>query len=720
MKEKEQTVRKTAKKLPRLKCWNVFGCEETECPAYRSRNLKCWLFSGTHCRNEIQGKFIEKIELCLGCEVLKSNNDAVAMKATLGVVNRQFKEYNRIIGERDRELEGMSMELAISLYEVFEALKKIAAGDPTVRIPERSDIELIKRLKHMVNLTAEEIGEIVDQSHEIAIGLAEHFEILHKVSKGELGARVSGSSEIELLESLKTVTNDMIQSISREINERRKAEEILQDRTHDLWERVKEINCLYSISELTEKRSIPQDEVLQGIVNRIPYGWRYPEITCARIAVGDRGFRTDNFKETPWKQESDILVYGKRRGSVGVYYLEEKPEADEGPFIVEERNLLDAIAKHCGRFIERMRSRQALQESEEKYRTVFENTGSATIIVEEDTTISLVNTKFEMLSGYPKEEIEGKKSWTEFFDEDDLANMTKHHHARRTDSAVPATYEGRFIDRQGNVRNVLLSVSIIPGTKKTVESLIDITERKKLEEQMLHTEKLASIGTLAAGVAHEINNPLAIILGFTDLLMEKSPAESEFYDMLKTIQKQGNNAKRIVENLLSFVRYREHREEAVDINKSIEEVLAVKGNTLSICNISVVKDLGESVPPVRGDLNELQQVFFNIINNAIPSMKGGGRLTIQTRLLYGEGARNAEIRISDTGSGIRPEHRSRIFDPLFTTKKVGEGTGLGLTVSYAIIRKYGGSITFETRLRDEGPDPGTTFIITFPAMNESA
>lgn len=186
MKEREQTVRNTAKKLmTQLKCWEVFGCEESECPAYRSRNLKCWLFSGTHCRNEIQGKFIEKIELCLGCEVLKSNNDAAAMKATLGVVNRQFKEYNRIIGERDRELEGMSMELAISLYEVFEALKKIAAGDPTVRIPERSDIELIKKLKHMVNLTAEEIGEIVDQSHEIAIGLAEHFEILHKVSKGE-------------------------------------------------------------------------------------------------------------------------------------------------------------------------------------------------------------------------------------------------------------------------------------------------------------------------------------------------------------------------------------------------------------------------------------------------------------------------------------------------------------------------------------------------------
>ncbi|MEW6571641.1 MAG: hypothetical protein AB1390_10805 [Nitrospirota bacterium] len=277
MKGKKQTVRKTPKKPGRIKCWEVFRCEKKECPAYRSRNLRCWLFSGTHCRNEIQGKFIQKIELCLGCEVLRKNNDVAAMKATLRVVNDQFKEYNRIISERDRELEDMSMELAISLCEVFEALKKIATGDHRVRIPERSDIELISKLKHMVNLTAEEIGEIVDQAHEIAIGLVEHFDILHRVSRGELDSRVTGGSEIELLEALKSVTNEMIQSISREISERIKTEKILQDRTHDLWERVKEINCLYSISELMEKRGISQDELLQGVVDRIPYGWRYPE-----------------------------------------------------------------------------------------------------------------------------------------------------------------------------------------------------------------------------------------------------------------------------------------------------------------------------------------------------------------------------------------------------------------------------------------------------------
>ena len=228
------------KNLSHIKCWELFQCNEKTCPAFKSKDIKCWLFSGTHCRDEIQGKFLEKIELCLDCEVLKANNTASAMKATLTVVNRQFKEFSKMIGDRDRELESMSMELALSLSEVFEALKKIAAGDPTVRVPEESNIELISKLKHMVNLTAEEISEIVDQSHEIAIGLAEHFDVLHRVAKGDLSARVSGESEVELLESLKKVTNEMIGNIAGEITKRKRAEAALLKAHDELEHRVEE------------------------------------------------------------------------------------------------------------------------------------------------------------------------------------------------------------------------------------------------------------------------------------------------------------------------------------------------------------------------------------------------------------------------------------------------------------------------------------------------
>jgi two-component system NtrC family sensor kinase len=273
---------------------------------------------------------------------------------------------------------------------------------------------------------------------------------------------------------------------------------------------------------------------------------------------------------------------------------------------------------------------------------------------------------------------------------------------------------------EGNDSWLSIKFSSLVDEKENVYRVLgigrDITERKKLEAQMFHTEKLASLGTLAAGVAHEINNPLAVILGFTDILIENTPPDSETYDLLKTIEKQGLNAKRIVENLLSFARYKEHQEEEVDINANIEEVIRVVNNTMKLNKITAIMDMDRDLPRVRCEPREIQQVFFNIINNAIAVMKGGGVITVETRAALD--GKKVEIRISDTGTGIRKEHRTQIFDPLFTTKRVGEGTGLGLSVSYGIITKYGGSITFETRTAEESKETGTTFIITLPSVKQ--
>jgi two-component system, NtrC family, sensor kinase len=271
----------------------------------------------------------------------------------------------------------------------------------------------------------------------------------------------------------------------------------------------------------------------------------------------------------------------------------------------------------------------------------------------------------------------------------------------------------------GDERMISTNFSALYDDKGQVFAVLgisrDVTERTKSEEQMYHTEKLASLGTLAAGVAHEINNPLAIILGFTDLLLEKSDSRSDQHDILKTIEKQGNNAKRVVENLLSFARYREPKEEFVDINKNIKEVLEVLENTLSLKRITVEHELYSGLPMVKADPREIQQVFFNIINNAISAMNGKGQLLIKTASR--EGGDVIEIRLADSGHGIRKEHRSKIFDPLFTTKNVGEGTGLGLSVSYGIVMKYGGSLSFETKTIEETPQTGTTFIIILPSAD---
>lgn len=224
----------------KVKCWECFECHEEECPVFKSKELNCWLIPGTHCRNEIQGKFLEKLEMCIECEPFKANMDMDTLEETLKVLNEQLTEFRHMVDERDRELENTSMELAVGLSEVFEALKRIASGDPEVRIPESSKLELMTKLKHMVNLTAENLGEIVGLSHEFAIGLAEHFDVLHRVSQGNLTARVSGGSDVDLLEALTKVTNQMIESVSKEITERKRAEKALRKAHNELEKRVEE------------------------------------------------------------------------------------------------------------------------------------------------------------------------------------------------------------------------------------------------------------------------------------------------------------------------------------------------------------------------------------------------------------------------------------------------------------------------------------------------
>jgi putative nucleotidyltransferase with HDIG domain len=227
-------------KMEKVKCWEVFKCNEKGCPAYKSKNQRCWLFSETHCRNELQGEFIEKMEMCSDCRVFKKNMDINAMRATVKLTNKQITNLRQLVDSREKELENISMELALDISEVFDALRKISSGDPGTRINGKSSIELLSRLKQMVNSTAENMEEIVDQFHEVAIDLAEHFDVLSRVSKGDLLARVEGSSNIELMEALKKVTNQMIGSISEEITERKKAEQQIQ-------QNLKRIRALHAI-----------------------------------------------------------------------------------------------------------------------------------------------------------------------------------------------------------------------------------------------------------------------------------------------------------------------------------------------------------------------------------------------------------------------------------------------------------------------------------------
>jgi PAS domain S-box-containing protein len=363
------------------------------------------------------------------------------------------------------------------------------------------------------------------------------------------------------------------------------------------------------------------------------------------------------------------------------------------------------------------RKTEELRQSENQYASLVEHANDIIFTVDRNANFLTINKAGVDFFNRTKEEIIGHNIGTICFNEESASRQFK------AIDEVIASGESRQIIYATHIKDTEYWLSTNFGPLSDINGKIyavlaisrDVTERKRTEDRMYHTEKLASLGTLAAGVAHEINNPLAIILGFTDILLEKTDPGSESFDILKTIEKQGNNAKRVVENLLSFARYREIREESIDINSSIEEVLTVAGNTLRVSKITVRKRLSSGLPLVKGDSREIQQVFLNIINNAIYAMKGNGMLTVETDATAN--GRRVEIRFSDSGHGIRKEHRTRIFDPLFTTKVVGEGTGLGLSVCYAIIAKYGGSITFETRTEEESPNTGTTFIISLPSAD---
>lgn len=240
-----------------------------------------------------------------------------------------------------------------------------------------------------------------------------------------------------------------------------------------------------------------------------------------------------------------------------------------------------------------------------------------------------------------------------------------------------------------------------------------VAERtKELEEaqaQLIQSEKLASIGQLAAGVAHELNNPISVMLGFAQAILRKLPQDDPLRKPLSTIEREGLRCKGIIQNLLDFARRSKPSLQPVDINQVLEASCLLIEHQMSLDNIVVTKGYAPNLPQVLADPNQLQQVFVNIIQNAYQAMPEGGTLRLVTRALGDE----VQIIFADTGVGIPPENLKRIFDPFFTTKEVGQGTGLGLSVSYGIVEQHGGTIEVESKM-----GAGTTFIVKLPIMKE--
>lgn len=323
-----------------------------------------------------------------------------------------------------------------------------------------------------------------------------------------------------------------------------------------LRERIKELTCLYGMARLSARPGISLEEIMQGIVELLPPAWLYPEIASARIILDESYYSAPGFQEGKQKQSAEIFVGGQRRGKVEVTYTKKMPELDEGPFLSEERSLIDTVAREVAIVIER---RQA----------------------EED--------------------------------------------------------------------------------------------RVKLQEQLRHADRLATIGELAAGVAHELNEPLNNILGFAQLAKKSPglPVQAE-QDMEKVVI-ASLHAREIVKKLMLFARRMPPRKSQVNLNQLVEEGLYFLESRCTKEGIELKRLLSPDLPVITADPGQLTQVLVNLVVNAIQAMPQGGKLTVQTLA----GKEYVSLIVEDTGIGISEEVMKNLFVPFFTTKEFDQGTGLG-------------------------------------------
>ncbi len=360
-----------------------------------------------------------------------------------------------------------------------------------------------------------------------------------------------------------------------------------------LRERVKELTCLYSIARVAERDRITLEGILEGIAELLPRAWQYPEVTAGRIVLDNRVFSSPGFQEAEQRQRADINSGGVSRGFVEVVYTSPMPDLDEGPFLREERSLIDAIAREVAMIVER-------KEAEE--------------------------------------------------------------------------------------------------------------EKGRLQEQLRHADRLATIGQLAAGVAHEINEPLGNMLGFAQLARKHPGLPEQAEKDLAKIEAASLHAREIVKKLMLFSRQMPPQKTRVNINKMIDEGLYFIKSRCKKSNIEIILSLEPELPEITADQSQIYQVLVNLVVNAVQAMPDGGRLTIATKFADG----HVIMSVEDNGVGMDEETQKKIFLPFFTTKEINEGTGIGLSVVHGIITLHGGRIEVASE-----PGRGTRFDILLPINNRT-
>lgn len=355
-----------------------------------------------------------------------------------------------------------------------------------------------------------------------------------------------------------------------------------------------------------------------------------------------------------------------------------------------------------------------LQRERDFNQKILNTTQSMILVLDTAGLISYANRRcYE--AGYREDELIGHR----------LVDWVEPSHRKDFDAALETTAHGQQVENlelqvrrsDGSMGHFSISLSPMRDEQDTVNSLVvvmtDITDAVLLQAKLAHAERMATIGRLVSGVAHEVNNPLAAILGFTDLLLENPQIPAAAQEDLRIILQETQRTKDIVQDLLSFARQRPVQREPVQVNAVVRQTIRLRSYDFASHGVEVTEEFDEALAPALGDAQQLQQVFLNILNNAYDAVQEAGRrghIEIRTERL----GNSVQVMVKDNGTGIAdPEH---IFDPFYTTKQPGKGTGLGLSICYGIVRAHGGEI----QCWNNSSGGGSTFVVRIPVATEQA
>lgn len=500
-------------------------------------------------------------------------------------------------------------------------------------------------------------------------------------------------------------------AIKSDITARKNAEESLREKSAKLEERVKELRCLYEVSELLRRNDITQETLLAQAAELLPAAWLFPERTCARLVWEGREYRTENYRESGWKLSEEILVHGIRVGSVEVGYLGEEPAGGMEPFLPEERALIEAVAHLLGNSIERRWTEVALRASERQYRLVVENVREVIFQCDTEGRWSFLNPAWENLLGYPVEESLGK-SFLQYVCPEDHEKGTEMFRRLRSGEADTVRDELRGVTRFRETRwYEVVAVRLADASGEftgTLGTFVDITRRKEVE-------RLKS--DFVATVSHELRTPITSIKGALGLLAGGVggvlPPQAQ--DLLDIARRNCERLGLLIDDLLDMEKIESGKMvfslRALDLLPLVEQV--VDGTSAYAGQFGVTFRIAGMIPGarVKADPDRLAQVLTNLLSNAAKFSPRD--TTVEVSLERREG--KIRVAVRDQGPGVPVDFRPRIFERFAQAdgseaRRKG-GTGLGLSISRAIVERLGGLLDFESR---EGE--GTTFYFELPEL----